>query len=211
MIRINLIAAEQKPAKAKLPVDLGRYVVAVGVLLLAATGAGIGWWYWTLTQQAEQVETQITAAQSEVARLKSVLQQVDQFEQRREQLRQRVALIEELRADQSGPVHLLDELSRHLPERLWLTDLKQTGADITFDGVTTSLTSLADFVANLEGSAYFKKPVEILDSQVDAQKDGTDLVKFKVKAQFGVPSAAPAGATVVATTSTPAPAKRQGD
>ena len=41
------------------------------------------------------------------------------------------------------------------------------------DGRTTSLTALSDFVANLEASGWFKKPVEILDSQVDQTAQGT--------------------------------------
>ena len=52
--------------------------------------------------------------------------QVQQFEQRKAQLQQRVALIEQLRKDQTGPVHMLDQISRALPPMLWLTELKQT-------------------------------------------------------------------------------------
>ena len=38
--------------------------------------------------------------------------------------------------------------------------------------MTTSLTALSDFVANLEGSTWFKKPVEIVDSQVEPDAEG---------------------------------------
>ena len=62
---------------------------------------------------------------------------------------------------------MLDELSKALPEMLWLTQLKQDGGELTIEGRCTTLTALSDFVANLEHSGYFRKPVEILDSQVD--------------------------------------------
>ena len=45
--------------------------------------------------------------------------------------------------------------------------MKQTGDDVTIDGRCTALTALSDFVGNLEARGYFKKPVEIVDSQVD--------------------------------------------
>ena len=76
-------------------------------------------------------------------------------------------LIEELRKGQSAPVHMLDELSKALPEMLWLTQVKQDGGDLTIEGRCTTLTALSDLVGNLEGSGYYRRPVEILDSQVE--------------------------------------------
>ena len=48
-----------------------------------------------------------------------------QFEAQREQLRQRVALITQLRSGQNIPVQLLDHISRSLPDMLWLTTMEQ--------------------------------------------------------------------------------------
>ena len=76
-------------------------------------------------------------------------------------------LIEQLRKSQTGPVHMLDQISRSLPPMLWLTALKQDDTAITIDGRCTSLTALSDFVANLEATGYFKKSVEILSSQLE--------------------------------------------
>jgi type IV pilus assembly protein PilN len=98
-----------------------------------------------------------------------------------------VALIEELRKGQSGPVHLLDEISRSVPDRLWLTELKQDDTEVRLDGRTTTLTALSDFVGNLEGSGYFARPVEILDSKVETVQGVGDVVRFSVKAQFVMP------------------------
>ena len=113
------------------------------------------------------------------------------FEKRKQQLQQRVALIEDLRKGQGAPVRMLDEISRALPDRLWLTQLAQDATGVKIDGKTTSLTSLSDFVGNLEGSGYFARPVEILDSKVDCDREA-DVVTFSVKAQFQLPGAKPA-------------------
>ncbi len=86
---------------------------------------------------------------------------------------------------------MLDEISKSLPDRLWLTDMTQTGNDFTIGGMTTSLTAVSDFVANLEATRWFKKPVEIVDSQVQTDAKAGDLVKFSVKAQFEDPTAPP--------------------
>jgi hypothetical protein len=64
--------------------------------------------------------------------------------------------------------------------------MKQTGEDVQLDGKTSALTALADFVANLEASGYFARPVEILSSEEEKNKD-SDLIKFSVKATFAMP------------------------
>ena len=138
--------------------------------------------------------TGITSAQQETTRLHSVILQVQQFEQRKAQLQQRVVLIEQLRKSQTGPVHMLDQISRALPPMFWLTELKQVGADVVIDGRCTALTALSDFVATLERSGYFKKSVEIVSTQTESipQPPG-ELIKFSVKAQFVQPGAAAPG------------------
>ena len=113
------------------------------------------------------------------------------FESQRALLQQRVTLIEQLRKGQYAPVHLLDEISKSLPDRLWLSELTQTGGDFAISGMTDSLTAVSDFVANLESTKWFKKPVEIIDSQVTPDAKAGDLIKFQVKAQFVDPTAPP--------------------
>ena len=112
-----------------------------------------------------RLDAEIVAAQQETTRLHSVIQQVQQFEQRKAQLQQRVVLIEQLRKGQTGPVHMLDQISRALPPMLWLTELKQIGTDVIVDGKCTTLTGLSEFVSNLEASGYFKRSIEIVGHQ----------------------------------------------
>ena len=92
---------------------------------------------------------------------------MQQFEQRKAQLQQRVLLIEQLRKGQTGPVHMLDQISRALPPMLWLTELKQGANDVTIDGRCTTLTGISDFVANLEATGYFKRSIEIVSTTAE--------------------------------------------
>ena len=133
----------------------------LGTAILAATALLVGWRVFALRSEAARLDQDLRSAQMEQQRLRSILLQVQDFEQRKQQLQQRVALIEELRKGQTGPVRMLDEMSRALPDRLWLTQVAQEPAGVKVDGRTTSLTSLSDFVGNLETSGYFARPVEI--------------------------------------------------
>lgn len=193
MIRINLLASERERTKKK-PVVLGTTAqkLAVGCsLILIAAVLFIGWRYWTLARQSSDLDKDIASAQQETTRLHSIILQVQQFEQRRAQLQQRVVLIEQLRKGQTGPVHMLDQISRALPAMLWLTDLKQVDNTVVLEGKCTSLTGLSDFVANLEASGYFKRSIEIVSTTVEAlpQPPG-ELIKFAIKAEFQTPASA---------------------
>jgi type IV pilus assembly protein PilN len=187
MIRVNLLSVERERTRRRgsFP-PVGQQVTLLCSLILVATAAVIGWWYWSLHRASTQLDADILQAQQETVRLRATLEQVQQFEARKAQLEQRVALIEQLRQGQSGPVHMLDEISRSLPDLLWLTELKQHDGDLTIDGRASSLVSISDFVGNLERSDYFKKPVEIISSQVEPRPQG-DIVKFSIKAQFVAP------------------------
>lgn len=194
MIRINLLAVERERSKRR-PVSLlqatqQKITLACSVILVLAA-LGVGWWYWSLQKQADRIEADIVTAQKETERLRGLLVQVEQFEARRLQLQQRVALIEELRQGQAGPVRLLDEISRSLPDMLWLSEIKQQGTELTISGRCTTLTALSDFVGNLELGGFFNKPVEILDSQVDQNRGagGVELIRFSVKAVISAPVA----------------------
>jgi type IV pilus assembly protein PilN len=199
MIRINLLAVERSgPVKKKVaPAVTAAQRVTIGAaLILLSTIVTVGWWYWSLHTEALRLDEEIARSETEANQLRSVLAQVQKFETRKAQLQQRVTLIEQLRKGQTAPVHVLDEVSRALPDRLWLVSMGQRGPDFTMDGRTTSLTALSDFVANLEASSWFKRPVEILDSAVDQTPNG-DMVRFTIRATSQNPDApatpAPAG------------------
>jgi type IV pilus assembly protein PilN len=189
MIRINLLSSERKKTARTPAFDIAtRITLACGVVLVAAA-SGIGWWYWTLSQEAASVEQEIAAAQQEVARLRPIIAEVSQFEAQRQRLQSRVQLIAQLRKGQGVPVQMLDQVSRSLPEMLWLTSMQQDGADLTIEGRSTTLVALSDFVGNLGTSDFFKKPIEIVDSKVESQTQGqgareVEIIRFTVKAQL---------------------------
>ena len=190
MIKINLLATERKVAKKKVAFDPSQQITAVcaGILLVAV--AAIGWRYWLVGRASAAVDAQIAAAQKETQRLHGVITQVQQFEQRKAQLQQRVTLIEQLRKEQIGPVHMLDQISLALPSSLWLSEMKQTAVpnEVLIDGRSLSLTGLSDFVANLERSGYFQKSVEIVNSTTDTSGGPQgEVIKFQIKAVFKGP------------------------
>jgi len=187
MIRINLLATERRAVKAvSRGMEAGQKMMVLGSLILVLTLAALGWRYWALGQQAAQLEEDIAAAQREEARLQEILRQVNEFEARKVMLEARLALIDELRKGQNAPVHMVDQLSRALPDMTWLTNVAQAGYTLTIQGRCLTLTSLSDYIGNLEGTRYFMRPVEIVESAVvpGDGKTTPDLIQFTIRGTF---------------------------
>jgi type IV pilus assembly protein PilN len=201
MIRINLVAGERRSVKpAGRSFQIGQKMTMLGSLILIVTVLLIGWRYWATTQHEAQLQSDTEAARREESRLAEVLKQVTDFEAQRSQLQQRVGLIDELRRGQNAPVHMIDQISRSLPEMMWLTKLTQEGYNVTLEGRCLSLAALSDFVGNLESTRYFARPVEIVETEVmSGQVNAPDLISFTIKGTFRMagiepkPGAKPAG------------------
>jgi Tfp pilus assembly protein PilN len=101
-------------------------------------------------------------------------------------------LIEQLRAGQTGPVHMLDQISRSMPQMLWLTRINQDPKDqsILIDGLSTTQNGVTEFVNNLAATQYFRRDIEIVQSQAQTipQPPGL-LYRFQVKTFFLTPAA----------------------
>jgi type IV pilus assembly protein PilN len=202
MIRINLLQVERSSATTKsrgASLNLGsaaasKVPLLCSLILVAAIGY-MGYSAWALFQRGQRLEMDLQAAREEEAKLQPVLRQFEQFEARKKQLQDRVNLIEELRRGQGVAVHLLDEVSKSVPDRLWLTDLKQQQEFVLMDGQTSTLTAISDFIGNLESTGYFKRPIEIIGTQEQKGPTGLDLIQFQMKAEFVMPGPAPVAQT----------------
>ena len=186
MIRINLLAVDRERTKRASLIPAGQRVTIAASLIVLGTFLFVGWWFWSLHQASARVDEDLAKGEREMQQLRSVLAQVQKFEASKAQLQQRVTLIEQLRRGQSGPVHILDEILKAVPDRLWLTDLTQKGDDIVLAGMTTSFTGLSDFVANLESSKWFKKPIDIVDSQVTSDAKTGDIFSGVLKEKINL-------------------------
>ena len=187
MIRINLLAGRAVPPPRRASIDLAQRVTVACSVIVVATLVVIGWRFWSLRHQSYQLQQGLTTADQEIARLGPVVHRVQALEAERNRLEEHVDLVEAFRRGQSGPVHMLDQLSRAMPDGVWLVQLEQDGDDVIVEGRTLTLGALSEFMANLEGSGYFEPPVEIIDSQLE-ELDQREVVRFELRAGFVLPN-----------------------
>ena len=186
MIRINLLALEPRPG-IQPRADAGRGVALVcGGIVAGALGLML-WQALSIRTASNGLEDRIGTLDRELAGFTGVAAQRDVVERESAELARRVALTEALRAAQGAPVRLLDQMSRVLPDGVWLTELRQQGDDIGIAGRATGMTGLTDLVAGLESSGYFVPPIEIVDSRLEARTTA-EVVHFELRARFSLPS-----------------------
>ena len=163
MIKINLISEAPTAAvtRRKRPeFSLGAKqgdIILVTVLAISMAISGT-WWFLLKSKLADlkELERQRTVERDE---LKPFIDKVEELETKRALLKRKVDVINELKNKQHGPVRIMDEVSRALPELVWLTQLKLTGNNITLVGDAMDENAVANYYSNLDASPFFEEPV----------------------------------------------------
>lgn len=160
MIKINLLPREEQKRSA--PVNPLMILAGVGgVALLAVMAYG---WVW-LSEEVAAVEARIESTRVELKRIEEVAKLVDKLQKDRQLLQDKLKTIEALVAAQAGPVRILDEVSRALPNELWLTGLTQTGKKLEISGIAFTAFGVATFMTNLGQASELISNVDLVVSQ----------------------------------------------
>ena len=162
MIRINLLTEARAAAAKKKGPALPTGAKLNNLLLVGGLALGaiyIGTMFLVLHSKNRKLDTEIAQAKEEVARLKSIIDEVKGYEDKKRSLEEKISLINSLKTNQKGPVRLMDEVSKALPDLVWLTDMAMQGDQLTMKGRTLSPNAVATYLENLKKSAYFAEPV----------------------------------------------------
>jgi len=189
MIKINLLA-ERKAAKAKaassFKFELGgsqNFLLAgiVIVGLLVALG-----WSWARSAELNRVRQAKVTAQAELKRLEDVRKKAEAFKAQKELLERKINLITELKKKQAVPVHILDQVSRNLPEFMWLDSLTANANAINIVGKATTYNAVSNLYDNLRASGQFSDVVLGKTTEI------AEGVSFSLTCRYAPPGAAAA-------------------
>ena len=81
-------------------------------------------WYWLTSTKSYLAMEQVTL-QTRLTGLREKVKEVENYEKDKKIFEKKIAIIQNLKKSQRGPVLVLDELSRMLTDRVWLTSLKE--------------------------------------------------------------------------------------
>ncbi|NKB87974.1 MAG: hypothetical protein GKS06_07125 [Acidobacteria bacterium] len=183
MIRINLLGGEaEKQSKGLRAIRMPEFSVGAtqagmaALFVVVLSGIGLAWFM--QSRGLSSLRTELAGVQAERARLQEIADQVTQLQDRANLMQRKLAVIVDLKANQTGPVMLLDQISRMLVDGLWLNRLELDGDSVEINGAAMSENNVADFVTNLEGSSYFN------DVRLRTLGDTGDAQNFYISLSF---------------------------
>jgi Tfp pilus assembly protein PilN len=188
MIKINLIA-EKKAAKSKVPSSLklegsggAQNLLLVGILLIGVVIAVV--WTWSLNSTLDDLYRQHADADQELKRLEAIRAKGEEYKEQKELLARKIDLITSLKKQQEVPVHILDQVSKNLPDFLWIDRMNANNDAISIGGKATTYNAVSNFYQNLTSSGYF---VEVTLGRTYEVAEG---VAFSLTCKFTTPQQA---------------------
>jgi len=144
-------------------VQVNNLIVLVCLVLGAL--AALGYWYWH-KRELKNRENIVAERTVEAQKLESIIKEVEQYQRRKDNLQQRIDLINQLKQNQKGPVRILDQVSRDLPDLVWLDSMDINGGRIALSGRGLNANAIALFIENVKNDPYFEEPQVGAVSQV---------------------------------------------
>ena len=183
MILINLLPHREiarKKRKEAFNVGLGLSAL-LGVLL-----AGLVF-VWYQAQILEQ-QNRNNFLQVEIKKFDEQIKDIAGLESQIAALVARQQAVEDLQADRNMPVHLLNEVVKHLPEGVYVNSLKQEAQSVVMQGVAQSNERVSELLRNLANkSSWFARPelIEIVTSSLAlTPKDTRRVSNFNIRVKL---------------------------
>ena len=178
MIRINLLDTAKGKGKrvssASLPSmptmemgDMGSPKLKILVIAVLVGLLNLGYWY-RLNHEAQAIAKKMDEAVKKNRELADVKAKYMERQNQANAYKRRVDVIDGLRQNQTGPVNLLAMLGETVnnTEAVWLSKMDDSGAQVNLEGTALSTDAVANLIANLQKTGFFKN-VEIKETFQD--------------------------------------------
>lgn len=186
MIRINLVAApkpKNKRGSVSSPVTLevgepGSPKLKLLIVLIVAGAVNL--WYWHgLDREKQAIATHMQQAEQKNRELADVKARYLERQRQAESYKRRVDVIDQLRAAQAGPVNLMNTIGDTVnnTEAVWLSQMKDDGANVDIQGMALSTDAVASLIQNLQKTGYFKN-IEIKETYQDEMVKDMQAFQF---------------------------------
>ncbi|GAB3368710.1 PilN domain-containing protein [Azotobacter armeniacus] len=153
MARINLLPWREQLREERRQ----RFLVTLGALLLATGGlVFLADRYLDASIEAQRVRNDFL--RKEIAVLDARIQEISELKTRRQQLLERMKIIQDLQGNRPIIGRVFDQLVRTLPDGVYFTSLKMTGKNIAIEGAAESNNRVSNLMRNLDGSEWLEAP-----------------------------------------------------
>ncbi|MGA9978210.1 MAG: PilN domain-containing protein [Candidatus Sulfotelmatobacter sp.] len=194
MIKINLLESARgkkkggggSPAMPSMEMgDMGSPKLKVLVVLILAGLINLGYWY-RLDKQEKSIAVHMKAAEQKNRELADVKARYMERQTQANAYKRRVDVIDGLRAGQAGPVTLLAMLGETVnnTEAVWLSKMDDSGPSVNIEGTALSTDAVANLIANLQKTGFFRS-VEIKETFQDETIKDMQAFQFTLTCEKG--------------------------
>ena len=177
MIRINLL-----PVRVSRRQEAVRNELVLAGLVLAAVVVFLGGLQIVLMAQSSSLTTENAELDQQLKKKEAIRLEVEEMEKVRKDLEQKLAVIQQLNANRTGPVLLLSDLSDATPEKLQLTSLVEKGGVVKLTGLAVTHEVISQFMINIEKSKRFTDVG--LSGVEQIENGGVKLKEFEITAKL---------------------------
>ena len=153
MIKINLLEVE-KERRVKTVSPGGAPTALLALIIIGLSLAAFIFYFLAKQKEVGDLEADIAKKRIQKKELEPYIKRVEELDARRQELAQKNHAIELLRSQRTIPVHLMDEVSRALPDYLWVTNIQMKGETLSIDGATLQEQAIPTFMKNLDASEF---------------------------------------------------------
>ena len=182
MIKVNLLTGAKREPVRKAPSlkveGTGGSQNLLLVVILGLSVAFAGWRYYSLSAESQRLDQDLDTAREQLKKVEDDRKAIEVLKAKKAAFQKQIDIITNLKNNQQVPVRLLDEVSRNLPDFLWLVSMQESGNQLTFSGKATTPNAYANFYNNLDASPFFQEVGKI---SYTADKDN---VTFSLSAKF---------------------------
>ncbi len=165
--------------------------LVLGLIVLVVLAVGHSGYSWaSVGREKNRLEEELDVEIQDSIRYAENIAAADSLKARQDTLLQKVNLIRTIDSDRFTWAHLLDEVSRALPQFTWLTSLQQTGGtssaiQFQLKGMVGATRALTQFMNNLESSPFVQQVR--LHSQEQIQQGRRQVYNFVLSATYQTP------------------------
>ena len=182
MIKVNLLTgAKREPVRKAPTLKMEGFGGSQNLLLVVVLGLSVaftGWRYYSLSAETERLDQDLDTAREQLKKVEDDRKAIEVLKGKKAAFQKQIDIITNLKNNHQVPVRLLDEVSRILPDFLWLVSMQEAGNQLTFSGRATTPNAYANFYNNLDASPYFQEVGKI---SYTADRDD---VTFSLSAKF---------------------------
>jgi len=195
MIKINLLenskgknkrGGSSSPSMPTMEMgDMGSPKLKILAVLVIAGLFNLGYWY-RLDHQTKAIAEHMKVAEQKNRELGDVKARFLERQTQADNYKRRVDVIDGLRSNQTGPVNLLAMLGETVnnTEAVWLNKMDDEGPSVNLEGTALSTDAVANLIANLQKTGYFKT-VEIKETYQDEAIKDMQAFQFTLTCEKG--------------------------